>query len=369
MTTAAETSGAVSARALRPDRVAASALHPVAWAAWLAGALAMVFLTSNPLYTTMIALASLVVYAAHRDPTRRGSDYVLAGSIMFATLTVPLNLLTGSTGATHVASLPALTTPGWLGAVTFGGDVTAESLAYAAARAMAIIALLAAVWAFNVGADHFRLLRYVPAGLAQLGVIVSVGLMLVPATLARGAALREARLVRGHHGRGPAAVVALALPLLSDALERSVQRAESLDARGFGRLATAPRPWESLLAVGGLAVSTVGAFASSYTGGAPAALCMIAGMAALAAVLLRQSGRSTAVRLHAPRPAAPDVLVMTATAASVAIFAALRIAGAGGLAYLPFPTVFTPRFAPLPAIACVLLIAPALYPSTLRGAR
>ena len=79
---------------------AASELHPVAWAAWLCSGLAMVLITSNPLYITLIALAAAVVYVSQRRRGRRAIDLLLAGGVVFALVTIPLNLVTGSSGAT-----------------------------------------------------------------------------------------------------------------------------------------------------------------------------------------------------------------------------------------------------------------------------
>ena len=346
-------------------------LHPLVWACWFVAALSVVFLTSNPLYAALVGLAALCQYAAHRPDDRR-LDYVLVIGALFALATIPLNLISGSSGATQLVELPTLTVPHWLGGVRFGGPVTAESLAYAASQAVRLSAVFVVVWAFNVSVDHFRLLKYAPAGLAQLGVILSVGILLVPSAIDSLATMQEARITRGHRGArpyGPAgltALVALAIPLLRESLERSVQRAESLDARGFGRLALVRRPYESLIAVGALAVAAGGAFAYFY---APmpgvAVLVALAGMAVLLIIVVGQRRRSGTVRLRTDRFGRADVLVVAACVASLAIIAALRVTGAGSLVFLPFPRASVPGFDALAALACTLLLAP-LGPELLR---
>ena len=157
---------------------------------------------------------------------RSALDGFLILGWLFSLLSIPLNLVTGSSGTTELFTLPAVTLPGWLGSVTLGGAVTAESLMYAVDQALAVAAIISVVCAFNAGVDHFQLLRLTPPGLAQLGVVVTIGLLLVPETLTRAGTLREARMTRGLSSGWTTAPTML-LPLLSDALERAVQRAES----------------------------------------------------------------------------------------------------------------------------------------------
>ena len=85
--------------------------------------------------------------------------------LALAGLSVPLNVLMGSTGPPELASLPVLTFPSWFGGVTFGGTITGEALVTAAGRAISIATLVLAAAAFNAAIDHFRLLRLAPRAL------------------------------------------------------------------------------------------------------------------------------------------------------------------------------------------------------------
>lgn len=358
MTTIERRRGATIATASQ----AARGLHPVAGAGWLAASLTMVFLTSNPLYVATIGLAALVVYASSRGAEQRAMDYLLATGVALATLTVPLNLLAGSTGGSELVSLPSVRLPAWLGSVTFGGPITSESLVYAAGQAAGLATLLVIVFAFNANVDHFALLKRVPAGLAQLGIIITIGVLLIPETLTRATALRESRLLRGHRTNGAAALVALALPLLATALERSVQRAESLDARGFGRIGRERRAREAVAAVGGIALAAFGAFWYYYAHAPALALAAVAcGIAVVGVTVLRTGRKPAVVRLSSASLGRQDYALLGISAMAVVAFAAARAAGSGGIAYLPFPEVSVPGFSPLPAIACASLALPALF--------
>ncbi len=318
-------------------------------------------LTSNPLYLATLGLCALAVYAAWRRPERRALDTLLLVSIGVALLTLPLNLATGSSGATVLFTLPEIVLPGWLASVRFGGDVTAESMLFAATRALGLIAIIAMVCAFNAGVDHFRLLRLVPASMAQLGIILTVGVVLVPETIARAAALREARIVRGHGG-GMGTYIALLLPLLAEALERSVQRAESLDARGFGRLAAQRDPRTVIVVVACVAGAAIAFFASYYVDHGSAAFASGAGLALVAVVIAWRQGRTGgAVRMRRAPLLRPDIIVVAASGFAVATFMTMRQFGVGGLSYLPFPEVVIPEFGIAAAAGILLLAAPTLF--------
>ncbi len=347
------------ARVLSSDtRAASQGLHPAVWAAWLVAGSTMVFLTSNPFYIGVIGLCAAVVYAAHRTYARRALDALLLISLVIAPLTIPLNLLTGSSGATVLFDLPSVTFPSWLAGVTLGGTVTSESLVYAATRAASIATIAALVCAFNAAVDHFRLLKLAPPSLAQLGIIVTVAALLVPETLARAASLREARIVRGRDA-GLRALPSLLLPLLAEALERSIQRAESLDARGFGRLAVQRGSGDGVVAVFGVAIATIGAFAYYYGAPTPVAFAgLVGGTLVTLAVVVRRGRDGALVAMRRQSMTRRDIGVLGATVAATAIFVAARVTGSGGLAYLPFPELIAPEFDPILAAAALLLLTP-----------
>lgn len=335
-------------------------LHPACWAAWLLAGVTCVLLTSNPLYLATLGLCALAVYAAWRRPERRALDGLLLVSIGIALLTLPLNLATGSSGATVLCTLPEIVLPGWLASVRFGGDVTAESMLFALARALGLIAIISMVCAFNAGVDHFRLLRLVPASMTQLGIILTVGVVLVPETIARASALREARIVRGHGG-GVGTYIALLLPLLSEALERSVQRAESLDARGFGRLAAQGDPRTGVLVVACVAGAALAFFASYYVDYGSLLLAGGGVLGLIAVVIAWRHGGDGAVRMRRAPLLRPDIIVLAASAAALLTFLALRQFGVGGLSYLPFPEVAIPEFGAIAAGGMLMLAIPALF--------
>jgi energy-coupling factor transport system permease protein len=334
-------------------------LHPGAWLAWLVAVSVAAFLTSNPLYLSLALLASASVYASvrHTAKARALAPFVYLG-LVFAALSIPFNVLTGSSGPSVLASAPTLTFPRWLGGVTFGGDITAEALVAATSRAITIATLVLAAAAFNAAVDHFRLLRLAPRALSQVMLSLTIALLVVPEATARARAVAEAQRLRGRRARGLRAVPSLLLPTLQGALERAVQRAESLEARGFGANASAANAPLVAIGVAGLGLALWGAFAHFYYGaGVASTVAMAAGAAGICVTLVRV-GSPPAGRLRSDKWSAFDVLVAASAAMSIALVISLRLTGGGDADYLPYPEVVAPAFHPAGAAAFVLLLLP-----------
>ncbi len=356
--------GVARARTGKQSRARAASLQAEAWSAWLLAASISVFLTSNPLYLATACLVGLVVYASMPARRQRGAyGFILKIGLLFALLSVPFNVLTGSSGSTTLVELPRLTFPGWLGGVTFGGNATLESLLYASSRALRLMALLLFATAFNVGVDHYRLLRLTPRALRQLGVVVTVAVLLLPQSFAQGRAVSQAQRLRGRRLRGVRNVGAFVVPVLAGALERSIQRAESLDARGFGGGRFEMGHGTRLFSIASIGLLAAGASAYAYDRSwALPAFATVAASAVLALLALKARGRGfEATRYSQERLEATSLLVVGCAAASLLLLAAMRVVGGGGIDYYPYPAASMPQYSPLVATTLLLLLAPAFF--------
>jgi energy-coupling factor transport system permease protein len=348
-------------------------LHPGAWLAWFASSCFCALLTSNPLYLALGALVTGATYVATCQ-TKKGQallPFVLMG-LAFAALSVPFNVLTGSAGETVMFSVPQFQAPGWLGGVTFGGRITAEALLIALGTALTIATLVLAAAGFNAAVDHFRLLQLAPKSLAPVVLPLSVAAVVVVQSAAQARVINEAQRLRGRRARGLRVVPGLVLPVLRHALDRSVQRAESLDARGFAGGSGGAKS-ESILGLGGVGLSAWGAFAFFYYGAEwLPVVALIAGSALVAAVLLRGGGRDR-TRFHRDSWGALDTLVAVPAMVSAVLVFAMRVGEFGGATYLPYPYADLPAFHAAGATAFLFLFAPALVlllnPSSLGAPR
>jgi energy-coupling factor transport system permease protein len=122
-------------------------------------------------------------------------------------------------------------------------DVTGEELENAVFQALRLAAVGLAFAAYALLLDHDRLLQ--AAGFARRSVLaVGLATRFVPTLERDGSGLVEALRGRGIEVRGVRGHARLLSPLLAGSLERSLNLAEAMEARGFGRpgRTRAPRP-------------------------------------------------------------------------------------------------------------------------------
>ena len=97
--------------------------------------------------------------------------------------------------------------------------------------------LLCCLGAANALANPKRALRVLPGALYELGVAVVVSLSVAPQLVESVQRVRRARKLRGGTAVGRHALRSIAIPVLEDALERSLRLAAAMDSRGYGRTA------------------------------------------------------------------------------------------------------------------------------------
>jgi energy-coupling factor transport system permease protein len=210
-------------------------MRPAPAAALLFAAAAAALLARHTVSVAGLTLVLLVVCL--RAPARRRWPYLvgsLGAALALFVLTPAVERLPGAvlwTGPT----LPVLGTL----------DVTTTELSGALYNAFRLAAVSLAFAAYALLLDHDRLVQ--AAGYARRSVLaVALATRLVP-TLERDAAgLVEALRGRGLEPAGLRGRARLVSPLLAGSLERSLNLAEAMEARGFGRPGATrlpPPPW------------------------------------------------------------------------------------------------------------------------------
>lgn len=218
-----------------------STYHPVAWLAWLAAAALPALSTRNPLYLSLLLLAVGVtnLALARANPIARSWGAFVRFGVWLWLLTIPFTALTSHYGTVVLFRLPA----SW---PVIGGPITLESILYGITGGLALISLLMVFATFNIAVDQARLLRMTPGFVYQAGVVAGIAVAFVPQMVASWQAIREAQQVRGHKVRGIRDLLPLLLPLLVTSLERAMQLAESMEARGFGGQSVSGTPRQRL---------------------------------------------------------------------------------------------------------------------------
>ncbi len=193
---------------------------------WVLAALAVALFDTDPL-SQLVVLAGAWTLLVRRAVTGRRLRPLALGLGLLGAVTVAINGLTSHTGATVLGDLPS-----WLPLV--GGEVTAEGFADGGSIALGLVTAVSVTAALSVVVEPTDLVDALPRPLHRAGAALGAALNLVPATAASFVAVREAQRLRGWRPRGARALVDLAVPVLLGAIDRSVQLAESMEARAFG---------------------------------------------------------------------------------------------------------------------------------------
>jgi energy-coupling factor transport system permease protein len=341
-------------------------LHPAAWWLWAGGLAAAAMHTTNPFLLLLIVGVIAFVVASRRQPTpwaKSFGAFVKLGVVLVGFRLVLQMFFGVRFGTTVLFSLPSIDLPEWAAGVSFGGPVSLEMLADAFFQSLRLGVVLVCFGAVNALCSPYRLLRCLPAVLYEAGVVVTIALSFAPQTVMSVGRVREARRLRGRPTKGLRGMRGMAMPVLENALERSVSLAASMDVRGYGRRGDQSPRARRVVAVAtgvGMLAVCVGIYGLLDLS-APRflALPMLGvGSASLAVVLFARGRHSSRTRYRADPWALPEWVVATTGALVLASFIAAASAD---------PVALTPLAAPLAwpslPIAPLIGIAVALVPA------
>ena len=321
-----------------------------AWLVWLAAALLVAMAATNPLYLVIVLLCVALVRASHGTgnslPAWRFGLTVVVFSTVYNTL------------LTHFGDTVLVTLPRTIPLV--GGPLTLEAAAFGASRGLALWAILAVSSVLNDILSPYELVRLTPRFLRQAGLVISIALAFVPQTLKSFREIREAQAIRGHQLRGIRDLTALLVPLLADSLEKAVQLAEAMEARGYGRKSQASDLGSQILMVGGLIGLLVGWLVEAYwRNGIGWVVSMISLIALVIGFRMAMACTPRTTRYKSQAWSTRDTLLVLLGAAPLAAVTALILIESPALVYYPYPRVMLPPFDARLGICLALLGVPA----------
>lgn len=246
-------------------------LHPFAWWAWALSLAVVANQTTNPLFLVgLVGVATVVTLARRGDNpwARSFALYLALGGVIIAVRVLIRILFGGGDGPTTLFTLPQVHLPAWVGGIRLLGRVSLESLLHGFTDGLRLATMIICLGAANALVNPKRLLAVLPAALQSIGTVLVVTFSVFPqlaesiARVWRVRKLRKARAARNRRQR-LGVVETIIVPVLSDALDRSVALAASMEARGYGHSGSAPssaRRWSTVLGLAGVVVSSVWAF-------------------------------------------------------------------------------------------------------------
>ncbi len=298
--------------------------------------------TTNPIVLAFVlaVLATVVVNRRGDAPWSRAFKYYLMLAAVVVVVRVLFRSIFGgdiSASGMHVlVTLPHVPLPSWAAGVQLGGPVTLEGTLSALYDGLQLGVLLCCVGAANSLADPKRALRSLPAALYELGAAVVVAVSVAPQLVESIQRVRRARRLRGGRTRGLHFLRTVIMPVLADALDRSLRLASSMDSRGYGRNAgSSPeaRRVTGALMVGGMVGLCLGVY-GLVDATAPGSLGVVAlagGSLLCVAGLVLGGRRVRSTRYRPDRWAAAEWVVVLCGA----VPAVVLLVGVGGVALNP----------------------------------
>ncbi len=242
-------------------------LHPGAWWLWAMGLAAAASATTNPLLLLMIVGIAGVTVSLRRSEhpwSRSFRLYLLFGLVIVVIRVVFRVLLGGGYGSVVLVELPEIPLPDWVAGIRLLGPVTLESVLAGLYDGMRLATIVICVGAANSLANPKRLLKSMPPALYEIGTAIVVAVALLPQLADSLRRVRAARQLRGVPGSRFGGLRGIVVPVMEDALERSMSLAAGMDARGYGRagdLTRAQRRTTGSLMLTGLVGICIGTYA------------------------------------------------------------------------------------------------------------
>jgi energy-coupling factor transport system permease protein len=226
----------MSPHAGRPSR----ALHPGAWWAWSLALSVAATRTTNPIVLLLLVAVAAFTVSARRSPHNSSSfGLFLRLGVVVLLARVVFDIVFGAQPIGDVlVRVPTVPLPDWAAGLHLGGNITVQGLLSAIYGGLQLATLLICVGSANALASPRRLLRAMPGALYEAGVAITVALSFAPQLATAAVRVRRARRLRGRPSSGVRSWLGIALPVLEDALERSIELAAAMDSRGFGRRGT-----------------------------------------------------------------------------------------------------------------------------------
>ena len=243
-------------------------LHPAAWWVWALGLATAASRTTNPWLLGMILLVACQVVVARRSDAPWAMSfrlYLYLGAFVVGIRVLFRFIFSGAGGETVVLRLPEIPLPDIAAGINLFGEITAESLLAGFYDGLRLATMLICLGAANALANPKRLLRSMPPALYEIGTAVVVAVTVFPQLAESTIRVNRARKLRGVSGKRLHVLRTIVIPVLEDALDRSLSLAASMDSRGYGRAGSTSAKARFLtgtLMIAGLIGVCVGTYAS-----------------------------------------------------------------------------------------------------------
>lgn len=327
-------------------------VHTYAWLAWLISGLVVLTTTRNPLIILLVDLVLILLQIWITPPSRKILGTTLRFGLSVLALSTILNMFISRFGETILFSLPT-------NIPLLGGNYTLEALVYGLSNGLILIGMFTLFMILNQVVSVHSLVRLIPQAFHPVAVVTTIALTFIPASQKQFQAIREAQAIRGQQLKKLRDWLPLIIPLLIGGLERAMQIAEAMTARGFTAQSDRKIPrFEKALLPLCLIFIILGWILELTTQFTTSGLWMMLIGLFLLLVLFFISGKRAKKSTYALEPWTQISTWITVFAILLTMAFIFNIPGYQNLAYEPYPRVEIPGFSILHGLLTLSLLAP-----------
>jgi energy-coupling factor transport system permease protein len=224
------------------------------------------------LVALVFATLGLTIAFARADQVRRALVFYVVLSLSVVAIRLVFRVIFNQPDGQPIAlDLPLVSFTGLGPNVSILGPVSQGALGAALIDGLRLAGIVLGIGMANTLANPRKLLKSTPAALYEVATAAAVSINLAPQLIQSFQRVRIARRMRGE-ASGIRQMAAILVPVLEDTIDRSLQLAASMDARGFGRLGGLTKSNRvlfqllSLLSLTGFAFATYFLLATSNAG-------------------------------------------------------------------------------------------------------
>lgn len=201
-------------------------IHTWAWLGWLIAGLVVISSTRNPVYLIIFDLILLILQSSIKQTGRNLPITTLKFAASVLVLSTLFNMVISRFGETVLLRIPAQIP-------LLSGPVTLEAVIFGFTNGLVLTGMFTLFTIINRVLPIQVIVRLIPRFLQPVALVTTIALTFIPATQKQFAAIREAQAIRGQRIQRLSDWLPLFIPLLIGGLERSMQIAEAMTARGF----------------------------------------------------------------------------------------------------------------------------------------
>jgi energy-coupling factor transporter transmembrane protein EcfT len=209
-------------------------LHPLTWWLWSIAIIVTVIRADSAIYSIAVVLgaAILVSKLAGNFPWSNSFWFSLRLGIFILIIRALTGVLIGvPIPGTKIAEVPIVPLPSWMAGIRIGGVITQERLLASLHEGLVITSVIALFGAAVSLTSPHKMLRVLPVMVYEFGVALVIATSSLPQLVASYSRIKRARVLRGDE---KPKFKSIALPLLEEALSKSLDLAAAMDARGYG---------------------------------------------------------------------------------------------------------------------------------------